>query len=382
MTDAVISCEKFGIQARNQSSLVLENVAVSGCEAVGLCLSNWVSATVTKSRFSDCQIGAQIQDIGAVRLRNCEFTKNRRAGAVFAGEVGGKISGCKFSENEGIGAQISGLRCGPLFANCNFDGNSVNLVVTERADPSFIDCTVHKAEKFGVSVVGASVAMSKVTVTECGTAGIGLFSGARGLFQGCQIKENPDIGCQVQSATAVAKFVSSNFTKHTMNAALVICDGAHVTCDRCGFRESCFAGCEVVRNAVLEMENCAVSGTRHGVGVQVHLGGKATLTGTKLSNHSEFGLCVGVEGACELSRSELLNCTFGGAFVGVGGGSQFAHCTFMGNGNIGAQIEGSAAFRGCHFTDHASAGIFTTSGANLQESDSTFVNNGERVYRS
>jgi hypothetical protein len=382
-----------GFLCRSGSELIVADAKVHGVSGCGFAVGEGARlemrlCSVAKSRgpglvadgggcavkctFVECgAVGAEFN--GLFDVEECEFSRNGGAGAVFRNCSGIECRNCVFDGNKGPGADVAA--CAVAFTKCAFRSNLIGIRGSDGAELKADECQIEGGST-GIAAFGGTLKIVRGGIGKCSELGVGVFGGGRASFEGLTIKDVGGYGIEVKGGEVTLSGCSVTVSVSGVGIAAV--DESRVKCAKCKIVSSSVRPpCDIGGNAKLELEECDISGSGRGLGLQAHDGGTLDMNRSKLHGGWKFGIVVGEKGICQGSNSVVTECETGGVYVKEGGKAHFSESQFEKNGQLGICLDGGEIdLKDCGVRDHASCGILVQQPGILKESSTKYGNNG------
>jgi len=368
-------------QARERSELHISDLTVSHSEGVAALITDGAFGIIERCFFVNGQVALEVMDVSSdLTFKDCEFSQNAIAGANVHGQMTSpNFVRCKFNGNGQVGIDVS-EGAAPAFEGCDFEccgEAAVNAQATTR--PKFMRCRFINAGKVGVSLAGTTATFENCKVKGAGQAGLAISAGDKTSFTGCKIHKNKALGAQIHMQGTAPTFNECSFRKQTGSVAMIVLNGADVEIENTKFENSLQPHIEIRDGAVVKLKKCDVGPAEKGTGLQIHSGGTLLMRETVIRDNSKVGLVVAAEGTVKMFNSEVKNCGMCGIMTTGSAKLNLDECKIEDNGQFAMQIQsGKVSFKNCVFKNHQSFGVVINAGAEVDYSDNTFENCGNK----
>ena len=379
----VTAATATAFQIRDQAEFSLTNINIQNSKDLSIALLSDATGTIENCNVvGGAGVGLEATGVSKVTVSNSKFLQNAVCGASIHDNVSLQFSNCEFSNNGQIGLDVTGENTTPVFTQCVFSGSSEACInANQGCAPQFVNCQIANGPKIGVSIVNLSTPYFKgCDISAIGVAGLSISGGSKPIFEECNIHDNNNFGAQIHQPGTLATFVSTYFTNHIKSVSIVALNQANIVCKGCFFSGSLQPHFEIRDASTVQLENCDVSNSGRGTGIQVHAGGILNLVNTNIHDEAKLGLMIGDRGTVSIQGGTISNCGQAGILCMTNGVLKMQGATLDHNGQFSMQLlAGSTAeITGCTISNHTMFGFVMARGANVEYSDNNFSNNGQR----
>jgi Holliday junction resolvasome RuvABC ATP-dependent DNA helicase subunit len=311
-----------GICVNGSARADVEDCLLTGCAKPALAIEQQAGAQIaTTAVRGSGSLDAYLTGSGGIELVDCEFSGSAAQSVHIAAGSAPRLSGCAMTGAAKNGLYVTGA-ARPVLERCSVSGSPLGIVLDGGSSPVFAGMAVRAAEHTAVRILGGAQAQFEALVVEGPGAGVTAADGASIVVRGGEISvgrgpavELGEAGSgsfgQVVLAAAqgagllLGTRADAELESCTLDACgAVVGPDAHLQLRDTEVADSPADGITILSSGTLVAEGGVVHGAR-GHGVSVEPGGRAALTGSRLTGNGGEGVHDPASGGAVLDDCDV-----------------------------------------------------------------------------
>lgn len=223
------------------------------------------------------------------------------------------------------------------------EGEGQNCAVwITKGRHELINCRILSRSLSGVEVKAGYASLRDCVLSGCKQSGAHFRESARGLIEGCTIRENALSGVSVKTESSPT--IRDCLIAANAQAGVHAYEQGGGVLERCEIRENGFSGVTTKEGGALTLRDCRIVSNKQS-GVFVHERGGGVLEGCEIRDNGFNGVAVGTGGTPTVRRCRVNGNGRAGVLVDKDSGGVFEENDFSGSANGVRTIAASAEAR-------------------------------------
>ena len=395
---SILDVTANGILTNDKAVINIENVGIKGAKLLGCQIHGDVEINAQTFIITECERGGFLADalkgiLTDVSIFNCKFNLVQLGSGCEGMFVNLRLSTCEkimlllmdsktvFQTSEFSGpcsscVAILGAESKPQFIGCAFAPECNTCVIMQDGSTAFFSQCAITAKKTGIQLQQSNCLIREVKIAKSPSFGIFMSQGGDVQIDRSFIIENQKGIVAVDNGS---KMTITNTQICDNDLGLFVQKQSLVTLESCQLTNNKIQA-QVAIAAQMYIANCDISRSKLGVGVHA----VQSLLSIKNSNlHDEEQTAVKIESqsACEIVDSVISNCGITAVYLQKESKLITSGTKYDSNQNCGLYITDTseAQVAQCIFSYNRLAAIVKSPTSQLNNVNSTFVENGEEV---